>query len=420
MDLGLARPATPLGGLDPDDVDGEYRRRHLGELSDERLFDVTAHVVARPRQDQATSFVLHAPLELLARRALLRLVAPARREDVRKRMVWVAATYERVGHPLEPVTSHEFESFAAAGSALGGATRDKDLALVDAAASWLSRHASTEEVMTLADSTVATLSAAGHASIYFFLLGRTAAGNRAALALLRPLAREVARFPELRVEWTDDGMTTDGSDAAGFADALARTPRLGLPGSDFIFPTVHQVDRGGQARAVITASMPSDLTAAGAAILRVAAASMLQDDVAFAPYGWSHCLTLPQSVLGIIPWLANRTVATAIAATYVVAFRAAQGGHDIDLARKPDRTSVSLRDAIEAEPATAASAVYYAAADELGAVVAVLAARAATHEDAHLAKYTLACLDAAATDPTQRRRYLGAAAYLGAWWANQP
>jgi len=415
----MASPTGRLAGIDPDDVDGEYRRRHLGELSDEQLFDVTAEVVARPRFDRATSFVLHAPLELLARRALLRVVPPEGREGVRRRMVWVAATYERAGDPLEPGTCREFESPAAARSVLLHATRDADLDLVDGAALWLSRHGSAADVMAVGESTLSSLAAAGHASIYFFHLGRTATGNRAALGLLRPLIREVARFPDLRVAWTQEGIDTCGSDAASFAQVLAHTPRLGHPGSDFVFPTVHQVDSGGQARDAIATSLPSDLAAAGAAILRVAAVSMLQDDVAFAPYGWSHCLTLPQSVLGIVTWLSDPTVATAIAATYVVAFRAAQGGGAVDVDRVPERTSVRPRDGIDADPATAARAVYHATDEELVPVVAVLAARAASHEDAHLAKYTLACLDAAATDPPEGRRYLAAAAYLGAWWANR-
>jgi hypothetical protein len=420
MDLDTASPTGRLAGIDPDDVDGDYRRRRLGELSDEQLFDLAAMVVARPREEHATSFVLHAPLELLARRALLRLVPPERREGVRKRMVWVAATYERAGDPLELGTGPKFESPAAARSALVHAARDSDLEVVDRAAVWLSAHASAADVMAVADSTISSLSAAGHASIYFFHLGRSATANRAALGLLRPVMREVARHPALRVEWTDDGIDPSGSDAARFAQALARTPRLGLPGSDFIFPTVHQVDSGGLARAVIEASLPSDLATARAAVLRVAAASMLQDDVAFAPYGWSHCLTLPQSVLGIIAWLSDPTVATAIAATYVVAFRAAQSCRAIDVGRPPDRTSVRPTDAIDADPATAASAVYHASDEDLDVVVPVMAARAASHEDAHLAKYTLACLDAAATDPSGRRSYVAAAAYLGAWWANRP
>jgi hypothetical protein len=38
------------------------------------------------------------------------------------------------------------------------------------------------------------------------------------------------------------------------------------------------------------------------------------------------------------------------------------------------------------------------------------------HADAHLAKYTMGCLIAAARAPDIARLYLAAAAYLGAWW----
>jgi hypothetical protein len=53
-------------------------------------------------------------------------------------------------------------------------------------------------------------------------------------------------------------------------------------------------------------------------------------------------------------------------------------------------------------------------------VVATLATAASHHHDAHLVKYTLACIDAAASDPEQRRLYLAAAASLSGWWAQQP
>jgi hypothetical protein len=49
--------------------------------------------------------------------------------------------------------------------------------------------------------------------------------------------------------------------------------------------------------------------------------------------------------------------------------------------------------------------------------VGELATRASVQRDAHLVKYTLACLDAAAADPDRRRLYLGAAASLVGWWA---
>ena len=146
---------------------------------------------------------------------------------------------------------------------------------------------------------------------------------------------------------------------------------------------------------------------------------MLQDDPAFAPYGWTHCLTLPQAVLGILPWLENATAASAIAATYVVGFRVAESSRAIEANWEPERSEVDPIDALGADPHTAAGAVYHAPNDALDAIVAELAARAAAHEDAHLAKYTLACFDAGVTAPQDRRLFLAAAAYLGAWWATQ-
>ncbi len=52
--------------------------------------------------------------------------------------------------------------------------------------------------------------------------------------------------------------------------------------------------------------------------------------------------------------------------------------------------------------------------------VPALAAHALVHRDAHLAKYTAACLRAAADDPPARDLFLAAAAFLGAWWDARP
>ena len=55
--------------------------------------------------------------------------------------------------------------------------------------------------------------------------------------------------------------------------------------------------------------------------------------------------------------------------------------------------------------------------EQLADIVTDIATAAAVHHDAHLVKYTLACLDAAAADPPERRLYVAAAASLVAWWA---
>ena len=407
-------------GVDPADVTGAYDARGFDALSDEQLFATTARVVAIPKEEPANSFVLHAPLELLARRALLRYVAPDRRAGVRKQLLRVAARYEHAGAAVEAGADGSFGSPADARAAVADAIAAKDLPAVDAAAAWLGRNANADDVLQLADAAIGSLAAAGHANIFFLLLGRTAWASRPALALLRPLAREIARYPEFRVEWLDD-TTVAGADrpdaGARLADALATTPLLGLPGTDFVFPTVHQVDAGGQARAIVEPNLPADLRVASAEIQRVAALSMLQDDPTFAPYGWTHCLTLAQAAIGIRRWVADPVAAAAIAATYVVAFRAAEGAQPVAVDWQPEPTAVAPLDALTAEPAVAAGAAFHATDEDLDRLVPELAARAGSHDDAHLAKYTLACFDAAAGDPARTRLYLAAAAYLGAWWA---
>ena len=160
---------------------------------------------------------------------------------------------------------------------------------------------------------------------------------------------------------------------------------------------------------------------AGRALLRVAAWSMLQDTADHAPYGWSHCLTLPQAALGLADGVADPSRALAVAATYVLGFRATLGRVVLEPSWAPPRPDDGpLLDVLGAGPAQAAAAVWHAQPDQWGAVAARLATAAATHPDAHLAKYTLACFDAAHGDPDATRLYLAAAAFLGGWWAQLP
>ena len=56
------------------DLDRAYEARGFAECSDEQLFDLAARVIAIPKQDPADSFILHAPLELLARLVAVRAV----------------------------------------------------------------------------------------------------------------------------------------------------------------------------------------------------------------------------------------------------------------------------------------------------------------------------------------------------------
>jgi hypothetical protein len=404
--------------IDAAEIHDEYDRAGLFDCSDAQLFDRAARTIAVPRRTPANSFVLHAPLELMARRLLLSHVRPHARRAARERIIWVAAKYESASEPVEPPSTPAFASVPEARQALLEAIAHGDLDAVDGAAAWFADAAALDDTMSLAGPTLEMLAAAGHAPIGFFLLSRLAVSSRSSFALLRPLLRELARAPQLRVEWVRDTMTSHG-DEASLTDALARTPRLGLPDSDFIFPLVHQVDTNGVACDLIATTIPADISRATVAILRVAARSMLQDDPAFAPYGWTHCLTLPHAILEIIPWLPDPRAAAAIAATYVAAFRAGEARDALDTAWEPERVPTALVDALDADPPIATSAWYHASDAVRAKALPELVARAATHEDAHYAKYTLACLAAAERDREQRNLYFAAAASLAAWWSHQ-
>src|SRR5215813_8455423 len=96
--------------IDPGAVSDEYHARGYDRLGDEELFALAARVVAIPKREPANSFVLHAPLELLARRALLRSVAPEHRTAVREQLVRIAARYEQAAEPIDPLAAARFAS----------------------------------------------------------------------------------------------------------------------------------------------------------------------------------------------------------------------------------------------------------------------------------------------------------------------
>lgn len=427
MELITATAPSALDVLAATEVVDRWEDLGLDQVGDDRLLDLAASMVAVPLDAPPTSFTLHAPLELLARRRLLGLVDPDRRRAVRQRMAWVAATYRDAGPAVGPAPLGRFGDADAASAALVTSIDAGDLDGVDAAVAWLAERASLDDVLALGDALVPRLAAAGHAPIALLLLARVAPRSRAALGLLRPLVRVLADQPTWRVGWIDDRSWSEGpADVDGLALAVASVPRLGVPGSDFVYPLVHQVDAGGQAAEAIAPHLGEgiDVAAAGRSLVRVAARSMLHDDPAAAPYGWTHCLTLPQAAMSVARRSPDPLPVLAVAATYVVAFRAAQGRSprpDAVLADEPpEPPTVGPLEALDAEPQVAAAAAWHAADDERPTLVAELAARAGAHPDAHLAKYVLACVDAAADDPGYQRLFVAAAASLVARWGPIP
>ncbi|HEU5084434.1 MAG TPA: hypothetical protein VFU14_13915 [Acidimicrobiales bacterium] len=331
--------------------------------ADTDLIAACAAAIDVPKVAEPDSFVLHAPLELLARAILLPQVPEPFRPLVRRRLQWLADRYRAAG-PDAPTQVD---------GALAPAVHD----------------------------VLVSLAAAGHGPILLALRRRVEAvppsfGDRL-------VASELARHPSWRLEWPSR-RDPSGPASGDLEVRLAAPPSPGDPGSDFIYPTMHLVDASGLAAEVLERPLRGvSVTDARRTLLRVAARSMLQDAPAAAPYGWTHCLTMPQAVLDAVEQGADADLAVAVAATYVLGFRSTQGRVELDPAWAP-------------APGSAAHAVWAADDEELERIAAALAAYGAVHPDAHVAKYTLAGLDAAAADPDAARLFLAAVAHLHQWW----
>jgi hypothetical protein len=316
---------------------------------DADLVAACAAVIDIPKADPPTSFELHAPLELLARALLLERLPDEHR----------AAAHDR----LRSIT----DQYAAAGPGV----------------------AEPPPLTATAEEMVLSLAAAGHAPILASVRQRVSAVAPTFGDAL--VATELARYPTWMLRWPL-ARSAGGARTADLAERLARPRSPGDPGSNFIYPTMHLVDESGLAAEVLDAPLRGmGVDEARVVLLRIAAQSMLQDDPAAAPYGWTHCLTMPQAVLAAADHGADPDIAVAVAATYVLGFRATLGRVRIDPEWSPARdNSPDLTDE--------------------------LTVFGALHPDAHVAKYTLACFDAAEADPDARSLYLAAAAHLHDWW----
>ncbi|MGZ4755565.1 MAG: hypothetical protein ACXWA9_11705 [Acidimicrobiia bacterium] len=388
--------------------------------SDARLVAEVGEILAVPRADPADSFVLHAPLELVARAALLPFVQPSHRERARDQITAIASDFEDFGPPVPEPAADGYDSVDAGAANLVAAIDRGELDDIDQVARWLGRAASAAELQALLSADIIQrLAAAAHAPIFLFELPRIAPRGEVTGELLRGLARELGRAPEWQLRWMNERSTGPEASADAMFEALAATP-LGTrePGATpFIYPVMSRVDEQGiaveQLGDVIDGANVHDRAHA---VLRAAAWSMLLEPGDHAPYGWSHCLTMPQAVLGLTGVSDPRT-ALAVAATYVVGFRSALAQRPLEAVFPTDDPGLPLAEALDAGPTVAAAAVWYRQDPEMASVVGELATRASIQRDAHLVKYVLACLDAAATDRTQQRLYLAAAASLVGWWA---
>lgn len=402
--------AIDLATLDADAVLAGTHDPFLDALDDDALFEAAAAVIAEPRAAPADSFVLHAPLEMLARRALLDLVPDQHRRAARRRIAWVAASYAATGPPYRPLEG-------AAQLPLADAIARGDLDATDTAARALATSGAA--MGTLADTVVPSLAAAAHGGIYLNLVDRVAPASATARLMVRPLARELARNPDWRLRWIDERpAATEPTD--DLVERLLRPAPPPDPGSKFIYPTMSAVDRAGFAPALLdSATADLGVEPARRALLRVAAWSMLQDTAADAAYGWTHCLTMAQATLAIADQCRDPGRAVAVAATYVLGFRATLGTVDLDPAWAPPAVDGD-RGWLDRGAYHAAAVFWHAEPDTASALSAEVLTAASLHHDAHVAKYVLACHHASLDDPDAGPLFGAAAAYLIAHWRANP
>jgi hypothetical protein len=391
------------------------------ELSDHDLVAAVFQVVATPKVEPASSFVLHAPLEVAARSALLRRVRPEGRDVARRRLVEVADAYTAEATPLPDPAPLADDDIGSVTTRLVDTIGAGDLDDADRSATRLTQLVTGGELPALLAAPLSrSLSAAGHAGILFQTL---AADGDVPAAALRGMARELARHPDWALPEIDLGEADragSGTETHLLEEALLAVPSLGVPGNAFIQPVMDQALRSGVADRLLAALPPGGLEpgAARSLLSRVAAWSMLQDDPEHAPYGWSHCLTMPQGVLSPAVDDPHRRGAVAVGATYVAGFRAALGSVRLDPSFVPESVATAdLVDAIADSPLAAAAVAWHAPPTTRDDVATTLATVASAHHDAHLVKYTLSCFRAAAYDPDHTPLYLASAAYLAGWWA---
>ncbi len=371
----------------------------------ETLIAEAAATLSSPCQEPADSFALHAPLELMARVGLLAHVGSQTREAAYNRIVALSEKYRKIASVASPVEQVVFDSCAQGAEVLAQALHLGDLVTVDQVTSWLVASAPQAELrLLLGDVVVDSLAAAGHGPIGLYLLDRVA-GLPA--SLLTGTLHEMARRPNWRVRWFRSPPGTgaiarassNATEAGGLEDRLRALPHLGRPGSDFIYPLMTQAENSGAAAAAMTDCLWSDPRMVARVLARAAAWSMLHDDPTQAPYGWSHCLTMAQAVMSLAGDAVPAPTAIGMAGTFVVGFRVAHGLVPLG----------SLADD---------AADDYKTTGEV--IVSDVIDFASEHEDAHLAKYTLACLHAAADDPPWRPMYEAAAHHLAEWWRSRP
>ncbi len=425
-----------LSGIDPKNVVDEYRSRNLDSVSDAEIYRQAAGLISNPQRKSINSFALHAPLELLARYALLPLVDPHERQIARLQIVTSASAYEAgIDAVGEAAGINRFPNLSTARQEFARIFDSGDVDGLDAAMLQVATQFGTSSLVhLLTPLALPTLTGASHSHIGLWLLLRHGtSGSVGDAALLRAAVRRVAAEPQGRLS-SFSGMSISGgkplvqSAAQIEAEILTKltNPTKGETKRRNLRGLLEAGEKTGNADRLFEDLIGRSLTneqidAAFRAVLRVCAHSMLQDEPSQAKFGWSHCLTLPQAACGLSSLNIERKLALAATLVWITAYRSVLSKRALDFSWAPPKADsrLSLLEALATSPTVAASRVWHAPVTERPLIRRTLATQASIRNDQHLVKYTRACFDLCSFDPTHEHLYLAAAAHLCGLWVNE-
>jgi len=414
-----------LNSLDSEDIPQRYDAE-FSRMPDVDLLAACASTICRPRSNP-DSFSLHAPLELLARYLLSSVAPPANMPAARIRMLMVAAQYAEGGEFQDvPI-----EARSASPGELRQAIENGDVVAADACSANLSRELDDISLrQVFAPLASERLGGAGHTPILLNYVGRLSTiGARQVQCLVRNFARALAVDPKQKISWhhrQDFSLApaSDGDLVDRLCEAVRTTKLAETEPPGGIFGLVDAAERAEALAKQLDFMVGVDWRNpvlrmhAGTALSRMAALGMLCEPETHAKYGWTHCLTLPQAAWLAASYTDEPSHSMALAGSFVIGMRRGLAKNDWNAPQigRRERSADDLHAALRHGPEEAQAVGLELRPEEMRAAFACLAVKASARSDAHLVKYTLACIDAAALDPGSDCLYLAAAAKLNAIW----
>src|SRR5271170_6237871 len=195
--------ALPMEVFETPKPGDAWARCPLATASSTVLIRAVAASIAPPKARINSSFLLHAPLELLARAWLLPHVPPYGREAARRRIAEIAARYAAEGPEIESKPG-AYPTDDAALAALFMALRAGDADAADGALLFLTPRIPIERFRALlAEPILPLLGAAAHAPILLMLLEAAPGRLPEYGALLRSPLRALALEADRRLTWME-------------------------------------------------------------------------------------------------------------------------------------------------------------------------------------------------------------------------